>query len=197
MFVWLLFVLVPGAAPVDTPSVARQTSEAITAQEMDERAIAEFNRAVDEYVVLHRRLESAFPPEQPFDDPEEMIEAAKGLADAIRRARPDARPGNTFTPGSAYVFRRLISDLLSHYRHDPDTLIRRLNDPLPGAKRPKVNGRYDWELGASMWPALLQVLPRLPAELQYRIVGEDLVLIDLRANLVVDILEHALPAGEE
>jgi hypothetical protein len=51
---------------------------------------------------------------------------------------------------------------------------------------------YDWRLGAWMWPALLQVLPPLPPDLQYRIVDDDLVLIDLRASLVVDILEDAL-----
>ena len=48
-----------------------------------------------------------------------------------------------------------------------------------------------------MWPALLHALPPLPRELEYRIVDADLVLIDLRADLVVDILENAMPVEDE
>jgi hypothetical protein len=40
---------------------------------------------------------------------------------------------------------------------------------------------------------LLEVLPALPQGLQYRLVGRDLILLDLDANLVVDILPEALP----
>jgi hypothetical protein len=39
----------------------------------------------------------------------------------------------------------------------------------------------------------LQELPPLPEELAYRIVGRDLVLVDSKANLVVDLLHEALP----
>jgi hypothetical protein len=40
-------------------------------------------------------------------------------------------------------------------------------------------------------PQLLQVLPPLPPELQYRIIGRSLVLWDHHANLVVDYLPGA------
>jgi hypothetical protein len=36
----------------------------------------------------------------------------------------------------------------------------------------------------------------LPAELEYRFVGRDLVLVDSHAGLVVDVLPDALPAGD-
>ena len=66
------------------------------------------------------------------------------------------------------------------------------------ARRPPVvNRSYDWRLGTWMWPALLQTLPPLPPDLQYRIVDDDLVLIDLRASLVVDILEDAMDVDED
>jgi hypothetical protein len=44
-----------------------------------------------------------------------------------------------------------------------------------------------------MWPSLLLALPPLPRELEYRFWDRHLVLVDLHANLVVDILENALP----
>jgi hypothetical protein len=48
-----------------------------------------------------------------------------------------------------------------------------------------------------MHPAVLQALPPLPPELQYRMVGCDLVLIDVHADLIVDILPYALADSEE
>ena len=70
----------------------------------------------------------------------------------------------------------------------------------PGsAPRPVVNGRFPWARGAMMPPDILQVLPPLPEELQYRIVDHDLILIDMHADLVVDILPGAVmnPASDE
>jgi hypothetical protein len=43
------------------------------------------------------------------------------------------------------------------------------------------------------WPALLAVLPALPEELEYRFIGRDLVLVDVHADLIVDVLKDALP----
>jgi hypothetical protein len=40
-------------------------------------------------------------------------------------------------------------------------------------------------------PRLLQSLPALPEELQYRIIGLSLVLWDYHANLIVDFLPDA------
>ena len=42
-------------------------------------------------------------------------------------------------------------------------------------------------------PSLLLNLPKLPPELEYRVVGRELVLRDVKANLVVDFIPNALP----
>jgi hypothetical protein len=55
-----------------------------------------------------------------------------------------------------------------------------------------VNGRFPWLRGALVWPCILNALPPLPDELQYRFVGVDLILVDIHANLVVDILRNAV-----
>jgi hypothetical protein len=91
-----------------------------------------------------------------------------------------------------------VAETAAAHRVDPRDIVRELRaDRAPGARPPAVNGRYDWRLGAWMWPALLQALPPLPADLQYRIVDDDLVLVDLRAGLVVDILEDAMKTDED
>ena len=43
-----------------------------------------------------------------------------------------------------------------------------------------------------MFPCVIAALPPLPPELQYRIVGDTLVLIDVHASLIVDLLPRAL-----
>jgi hypothetical protein len=40
---------------------------------------------------------------------------------------------------------------------------------------------------------LLENLPSLPKELEYRVIGHNLVLRDARANLIVDFIERAIP----
>ena len=41
--------------------------------------------------------------------------------------------------------------------------------------------------------ALLRKLPDLPPELEYRIIGRSLILRDVKANLIVDILRDVVP----
>lgn len=55
-----------------------------------------------------------------------------------------------------------------------------------------VNGTFPWAIGTAMVPSILEALPPLPPELQYRMVARDLVLIDVHASLVADILREAL-----
>jgi hypothetical protein len=196
----LVIVLSVGALPqVHAPVPPPECELDVLAPEaLESRALTEFNDAVERYVLLHRRLERYLPPEQMFDDPEDMMEAREALADAIRDALPNARPGTIFTAGPAQLFRDIIWTTLVEHEYEPGEVIEWLNEePLPGARRPVVHGSYDWGLGAWMWPALLRALPALPPELEYRIVGADLILIDLHANLVVDILENAMPSDEE
>ena len=58
--------------------------------------------------------------------------------------------------------------------------------------RLQVNDTAPWILGVTMFPCLVDALPALPPVLQYRIVSRDLVLIDVHASLVVDILTNVL-----
>ena len=46
-------------------------------------------------------------------------------------------------------------------------------------------------------PTLLSDLPKLPSELEYRIVGRELVLLDTAANLIVDLLARRFAGASE
>jgi hypothetical protein len=172
--------------------------EVFSPQAREERALAEFEARVNRYVSLHRRLERGLPPEQMFDDWDEMGESRDALADAIRAARPHAGPGDVFSPGFREVVTTRVRAALARANYDLDTVLAAIDeDVAPGAAVPTVNDRFPWqEVGAAMWPALLRALPPLPRELEYRFVKRSLVLVDLHADLVVDVLDDALPAPE-
>jgi hypothetical protein len=36
-------------------------------------------------------------------------------------------------------------------------------------------------------------LPKLPPDVEYRVVGHDLVLLDVTAKLIVDLMPNAVP----
>ena len=58
----------------------------------------------------------------------------------------------------------------------------------------EVHAVLPWGAGAPASARLVGLLPPLPAELEYRFVGRHLVLLDVEANLVVDVLREAVPA---
>ena len=53
-------------------------------------------------------------------------------------------------------------------------------------------GREDSHLAA-----VFDTRPELPVEMNYRFEGRDLVLLDAEADLVVDVLEDALPSSAQ
>jgi hypothetical protein len=161
---------------------------------LEERAIEQFDRAIDDYVALHRRMERSLPPARVFNDAEDMFGAADALRQAIVGARPNAHRADVFTPLVSQVFRARLLRAIRWYKHDPaDILADNQAERLPETPIPDINKPFPWALGAAVWPTLLRVLPELSEELEYRFVDRDLVLIDVQANLVVDILVDALP----
>jgi hypothetical protein len=156
-------------------------------------ALQRFHRAVDDYVSLHRHLERPLPPLQVTSDSQQICQAVDALAAAIRSARPGARIGDLLDSEIGEVLRTRIEKTLRDHGDTVADVLAAINEEAPvDGKRPIVNGRFDWALGAMVPPAILSVLPALPDELQYRLVDRDLVLIDLDGALVVDILPAAL-----
>jgi len=164
---------------------------------VEQLVVQDFNHRVGQYVRVHRRLERALPPEQLFDDLEDMSAAVDALHDAIVDTRPNAQAGNMFTPAVATVVTRALERSIADHGYTVAEVLAAINvGYLPGMPDPEVNGRFPAERDIQVWPALLAVLPPLPAELQYRFVNRDLVLVDTHADLVVDILKDALPAAQ-
>jgi hypothetical protein len=155
---------------------------------------SKFNRRIDGYLAVRSQVEQVVTGPRVSSDRQEILKAADALAEAIQTARAAAKQGDIFSPSIAADFRRQIRAVLTRQGRGAADLFA---DGAPDLRRPQgqsiVNGRFDWELDAVMPPALIECLPPLPDELQYRFVGRDLMLIDIVAGLVVDVLPRALP----
>src|SRR5262245_53601477 len=140
----------------------------------------QFNQNITRYLSLRQQIERRAAGPRASADRAEIDRAADELADAIRAARPSATSGDIFTPAITRDFRR--QPCVAHKRDDD-----------PGIPTPAVNERFDWRGAELMPPALIAALPPVPEELQYRVVNCDLVLVDISAGLVIDVVPRASP----
>jgi len=180
---WLGLVAVAcGESPVVQPPPA----------DANPSPLSEFNQRVADYVDLQKRAARPLGDADDTKSPTEITNRELALANAIRTARPQAKAGDLFTPPAAAVLRELIA---ANYRRSPD-----VRDTQKDAERelpdftPIVNEMYPpaHPLG-TFPPTLLRVLPPLPDEVEYRFVTHHLILRDVTANLIVDVLPNAVP----
>ena len=155
--------------------------------------LRQFTIAVEAYTALHQRLERQLPPLRLSENEEDIFRAADALAAAIQKTRLGAREGEIFTTAVASYIRSSISDTLTARGVLADELVSAMSEEADESSPPPVvNGRFPWGRGTIMWPPILAALPRLPDELQYRMIGRDLILVDTHADLVVDIMRNAI-----
>ena len=152
-----------------------------------------FMTEVQEYVALHRRLEQRIGAPKISRNAGEILASVNALADELHAARASAKAGDVLGGETALLLRQRIVEVLRERRIEPSALLASAEDEETLAPRPVVNERYSWSWPSFAPPPVLAALPVLPKELQYRFVGRDLVLVDVEANLVVDVLPNAWP----
>jgi hypothetical protein len=177
----------PALAPVNNPTVNADGTP-VNAQGA---ATLEFKKRIDAYMKIHNEAEGKVPPLKKTDDPKEISEREKALGEMIMTLRANAQPGDIFAPDYQPYFIKIVQDdFKGRSAADRKALI----NELPKKMRVDINTVYPTTLPlATFPPALLRKLPDLPADLEYRIVGRSLLLRDVKANLIVDILRDVVP----
>jgi hypothetical protein len=177
--------LAAGCAGVGTAAAQEVVARRDALQLFDERVAA--------YAELHQRLDAVFPPWQPSDDMHLIDRRRAYLASAIKRERRDARQGDIFEPAIAAAVRGLVADALSGV--DVELLLHGLyaECEMPVGYRPQVYAGYPYWATHEMPFALLTQLPALPKGINYRLIAHDLLLWDVDADLIIDVLPDALP----
>jgi hypothetical protein len=157
-------------------------------------ALGRFGEQVAAYAALHQQMEvtvsGAFERAR---DLRAVLRARAELAAAINAARPDAREGDIVSTAVAEIFRSTIAEALSGV--DSEAFFESLytEDVVPAGFRPRVHDTYPEWATHEVPLVVLERLPVLPEEIEYRLIGQTLVLWDVDADLIVDVVPDAIP----
>jgi hypothetical protein len=153
----------------------------------------DFQNRVDAYADLHKRLAKGDAAQKQTSDAGRLNDAQNTLTARVQAARADAKHGEVFTDTIRPVFRRLLAPELKGQAGRDAKAVLKDDAPDAGTVPFKVNAKYPDGQPLPTVPAnLLLTLPPLPAPLEYRIVGQHLLLLDTGADLVVDYILNAI-----
>ena len=158
----------------------------------DAQTMAEFQKRVQEYVVLHKKLESTLPNLPKEASPQEIDSHQRALGKLIQEARAGAKPGDLFTPSMRSIVRRLLGSV---FRGPGGRQVKRsILDEYTGNVPLQVNGRYPDSVPLStVPPQVLHNLPPLTEDLEYRFIGDNLILLDAHAHIIADYVQKVFP----
>ena len=180
------------ASPASAPATERVVGPL---SPEDARALATMNDRLKQYVDLHVKLEQSLPKLPKDATPQQIDKNQRTLERLVREARATAKPGDIFTPEARPVIKRLLATVFG----GPDgkqlkASIMDENPVDPATIKLTVNARYpDVVPLTSVPPQVLQTLPKLTEDLEYRFVGDWLILLDTHAHVVADYIDDALP----
>jgi hypothetical protein len=155
-------------------------------------ALRSFDARVREYVTLHREVEQKLPKLGREATPEEIDKNQRELGALLRSARSEAKPGELFTPDVQEFLARLFAQVFRG--ENGKNLLGSIMDENPGLPEFTVNDRYPDAVPLSTMPAeILDALPELEEDMEYRFIGRRLALIDSHAHIIVDFTDELLP----
>jgi hypothetical protein len=158
----------------------------------DSAIIQDFEKRVADYVQLRKTEESKLTRLHATASSEKISQYQHALAKAIMQARQSARQGDIFTPQVDKEFRRLMGFAMQ--REDAPRIKKSLQDAEPVAGQPQVNHPYPSGTPVqSTPPSILLNLPHLPPDIEYRFVSRTLILLDSKANLIIDFMTNVGP----
>jgi hypothetical protein len=161
--------------------------------ELKSPGFQEFSDRVQKYVQLHKSVEATVPKLKATNEPELIAAHQKILARKIKAARAHAKRGDIFTPAAREDFVKAMSSEFQGPQAPHAKATIKQGAPLNKIHL-HVNEIYpETTPYTSVPPTMLQKLPKLPEEVAYRAVSSDLVLLDVKANLVVDYLRGVIP----
>lgn len=178
-------------APARTSSPQKPPAKATPHPNENAATMLNFLQRVEGYVAVHKRHEATLPTLPKQTTPQDIDAHQRALATLVQDARKTARPGELLTP----AMQRLVRTLLRPIFSGKDGLQIRdeiLDKEYKGSVKLAVNGRYPDDVPVStMPPQVLEALPKLPEELEYRFIQNSLILFDSHAHIIADYMDRA------
>lgn len=189
---WTTATFDDGRRTVGAQSVPAQVLNA-DGQPVNARGAATkaFLDRIKEYVTFHNNVEKTVPALGETADPQKIADREIALGHALIKSRPEARQGDFFIKQfQPYIVQMIKDDFRKRSAADRKALVVE----LPKGVKVGVNQVYPTALPLATFPAnMLKALPELPPELEYRIVYRDLILRDVKGNVVVDVMPNVFP----
>jgi hypothetical protein len=178
-------------ALLERDSLAQQTTPQLPTVEFTVEVLGttlgDFSTRMDAYAELRRSLEKGLPPLTVSPSPSQIYRTERLLAQRIRRARAGTHRGDIFTEDIRHGFRQVLRRVI-----DPG-ICAAIRDDNPGEFSYAVNADYPKAKAVStVSPSIIAALPALPADVYYRFLDRDLILHDLRANIILDRIDNAI-----
>ena len=158
----------------------------------DAQTLADFQSRIKTYMAMRQKLMAGTPALPDKATPEQIDAHQRALGQAIIAARKGARKGDLFGADMTTLVRRLLGPI---FKGPEGASIRNaiLEDAQPLV--PTINTRYPDDVPvSSMPPDILKALPKLDETLEFRFVGRHLILMDVAAHIIVDIVDNAMPS---
>jgi hypothetical protein len=153
------------------------------------------NDRLKAYVELHLKLERSLPNLSKDSTPDQIDKNQRAFEKLIRNTRASAKQGDIFTPEARPVITRLLATVFGGTDgRQLKASIMDENPVDPVALKLTVNSRYPDSVPlATIPPEVLQTLPKLTEDLEYRFVGDWMILLDTHAHVIADFIDNALP----
>ena len=176
-------------SPENAPSTKRVVGPL---SEADAAALATMNDRLKTYVEAHKKIEDGLPKRSAEASPEEIDKNQRAFEVRVREARKDAKQGDIFGPEAQPVIKRLLASVFAG--PEGKELMASILDENPVGMKLSVNMRYPDSVPIStVPPEVLQTLPRLSEDMEYRFIGRHLILLDSHAHVVADFIPDAIP----
>ncbi|HZA34904.1 MAG TPA: hypothetical protein VE505_08260 [Vicinamibacterales bacterium] len=147
----------------------------------------DFCARIAAYATLRGEVQEDLPAFQITDDVSAIRGSVRALAARIRAAQQRPIEGEIFTPRISDQFRTRLRLAVT------DETCGTIMTDNPGRLSRPVSQDYPEGKPLTTTPAtILRTLPGLPPDIEYRFVGPDLILLDTRANLVIDRMADAV-----
>lgn len=160
--------------------------------EADAAALGTMNDRFKAYLEQHKKVEETLPPLPKDATPTQIDQNQRAFEARLREERKGAKPGDIFTPEAQPVIKRLLAAVFDG--PEGKQMLSSILDENPVGMKMSVNMRYpDTVPISTMPPEVLQTLPKLTEDMEYRFVGRHLILLDAHAHIIADYIENAIP----
>ena len=176
-----------------SPATARPTERVVgPLSPADAQALSTMNDRLGEYIDLHTKLERSLPRLPKDATPQQIDKNQRAFEALMRKARATAKPGDIFTSEARPIIKRLLATVFGG--PEGKELKASIMDENSTGITISVNGRYPDKVPlSSVPPEVLQTLPKLTEDMEYRFIGDRLILLDTHAHVVADFIDDALP----